>query len=1829
MKNMKYKANRLRDGIRLALALPLLGALAMTDAQAVINLTVVDHAGTEVPGFRYLVETDSTHPTTPGVRDVNALSLSFHNSDAPVLAEGQSAAGAAAIDSNRFQPNQRVFVSVLPYEGRSIGGAMATLDANGDATVEVTVENNPIPTAQISVYIFNDKFPINNAADGANEQGSAASCSGPEHFCPQEFTVQLLDSGGGYGAAGPGPISTDAFGNPLGTTYTGVVTDGTPEVATLGNGIIHPDENGLVVVKNLVPGKYGVNVIPPNGQGWVQTSTIEGTKTIDAWVQAANPAFFNEWGPTFYHVNTGFVREFTDSNVLTGGATVEGTIVNSHLTAPPFLANAIGAPFPGCRIGLNTVAGVGVYSGRCDANSHFNIPGVPDGSYQLVAWDDALDMIISFYNVDVVGGEVTIAQADATGNIPAPGWFHTSKHLIFNDVNENGFQDPGEVGLPNKTVNLRFRDGRVYQTSPTDSSGEAEFAEVFPFFHWLVAESDFARDKATGVTVVSDAGGDLPTVSTGGFPDFGVLTPQEQICKLVDALLTNCVLGAALINPNTGDNLSRTETGPVLLQAFDGFLGQTNAYQWGRKAYVGNQNGGISGIVFYSSTRAENDPSYGVGDPWEPGVARVQVALYADGDKNNLPIAGFPGVEDVNRDGDAVVDAPDGIIDDINGSGGVDRADVDNYPFGWADGGTMGPEDVDNHTDVIGDTFNKGDAITIVTTDAWDDSKPTGCQGPDFTIDPLNGGAPVTKDCYDGLRNYNQSRPGVFDGGYAIDEDENGTPLKPAKYIVEASPPKGFEIVKEEDVNVTLGDSFDPTPALLPPVCVGDAHTVPPYLSLHLDTDGVTPVVANPEAAPHAGEARPLCDLKQLDLQAKQNAVAEFHVFTKVPRSSRVAGNVFNDVLATIDTASPNAGEKANPAWIPVSFRDHTGKEVVRVNTDEWGAFNAQLPSTWTANAPLPSGFSPMMLNACVNDSGIVPNPNFNPGNGNNLPFLQDPNYDPTLATVCWTFQYMPGTTTYLDTPTVSKGSFAATRNFPVDCEQPTTTPMVASAEGVDGGPYVQVTGLGGLPARTAAQRTLTIKAVGSVQVPNPQYDGDGTPAKTIARNYGLGAVGSAPNQAFVRITDSTGAVIAQPNCTTAGAAASGSAATCAWLSNTNTVRVQFGPTFPVGAYDVMLHSQGGANGKWSPSGIKVTVGNIATPVPGGGAIHHVANGGQIQPVIDSAEPNDLILVSPGMYNEQLIMDKPLRLQGSGAPSTMLFAQKTDNNMTLNWRNRVQSAVDNGTVSLLPPLTGNVVNDFLNEELAGITVLGLNATPALGGFGNDATHPNARIDGFTITGADNGGGINVHGYADDLEISNNNLKANSGNAAGGIQIGRNGLINGNANTDASNDNIRIHNNLISQNGALGTGTAAAGGGIGLYNGANGYQVKENFICGNFAQGDGAGIAHEGRSLGTDLNASNVIEKNTVIFNQSLYFLGAYGGGISVSGADGIAGGLTQGSGPVVINANRIEGNQAGSGDGGGISLRFINGQDVTANVNNGYKINLTNNSIANNMAALAGGGIAMQDAVQVNIAHNTVTNNDSTASVPSAFGADLNLSERQPAGIASRVHSPGLDTLGSVATTFSTPLTLVNNIVWHNRAFQWTADQDNNGIADDPGFMPNIGAGDVAIYDDFGVLPLGSGNLNPTWSIVSNVVDDPGLNNMAPAAGSLFVRENVNGSRSGLPNTSIFTARVFDEAGAASITVDFGPLTLVDRTTPTLLRDYHLKAGANPAVNTANPNNPLASTNLLLSDYDAQLRPLPGTLVCALLPASCPDKGADERFLTGTTVNKGTGRILP
>ena len=459
-----------------------------------------------------------------------------------------------------------------------------------------------------------------------------------------QFSITLEDPAGLYGQQG-GPILQDAFGNQLGTTPTNCPT---ASVNTLGDGTLHPDPDGYLTIKNLAPGKYGVIVTPPlDTPAWVQVTTIEGTKVIDAWVMANEPPYFVEFGLPGPHVFMGFIKTDRMAGLADGGTAVTGTITDQHLSRSPDTTFYSGRPFPGCWIALNEaagqVAGLARYAAPCDGNSGFSIPSVPDGSYALKVWDTNLDVIIATLPLNVSGGQCNGGDCDL-GEVPVFNWFARLNTAIFNDTNQNGFWDVGEgpVGPEAGPVGIRWRNGAAYFAFPTDGEGMAPFDEVFPFFHWLVAEVGFTNKKATGATFVVDAGGPV-TTSNETFPDFGELTPQPQ-CDSVDSAGV-CV--GPIVNPNTNNNLSRTETGPVLTQAFQAFAGQTNVLWFGKAEYLDyvkptdstpldwtyvGENGGISGIVHYATTRAENDPRNAVGETWEPGIPRVQFALYADGD---------------------------------------------------------------------------------------------------------------------------------------------------------------------------------------------------------------------------------------------------------------------------------------------------------------------------------------------------------------------------------------------------------------------------------------------------------------------------------------------------------------------------------------------------------------------------------------------------------------------------------------------------------------------------------------------------------------------------------------------------------------------------------------------------------------------------------------------------------------------------------------------------------------------------------------------------------------------------------------------------------------------------------------------------------------------------------------------------------------------------------------------------------------------------------------------------------------------------------------------
>ncbi len=1722
--------------------------------------------------YRWLVEEDLMYhvPLLGGVpqSDNDTLSVSFQRSYMPLVATGcagsdtawQAQAQCASLpfsDPDGGAVNH-YYLSVVPRTGYQIGGAAFD---DGDTDVTVYVNQWPIPTAQITILVFEDNFPINNVPDLPGEDPA-----NPGNTDMSGFQIVVEDGGGRYGAAS-GIQSQDAFGHPLGTQYdvNGNVIGWQPLVTG-------PD--GVVVIKNLAPGKYGITAVPPAGMGWQQTSTIEGTKINDAWVKAAEPGFFAEFGPPGYHVFLGYIREF--NNIPAGGgATISGTVVNQHMSRPPDYTFYDGLCFGHTTpwVGLNDMAvgtGQGIYAAPTDGNCQFSIPNVPDGNYQLGVFDENLDLIFAFKGVTITDGQCNTPSGSCNlGEVPVFQWFHRQEWYVYNDINGNGVWDDGEPPINDQVLNLRWRDGTLYQTNVTDFEGAFAFDQVFPFFSWLVAEVDYGRFQATGLKVTVDNGGPINPADPSSYG--GLLTPQDQTNPPDPA----CADPSVCIE-TTKD---RIDLGPVLLAGFQGFLGQTNVFEWGKRHYPDGVNGGFTGVVYYDTTRAENDPRLAAAEPWEPGIPNVQINLY-----------------------------------DATGS----------------------------------------ELIATTTSDSWDDNTPTGCKwgngasGP-FHYDPDGPGPLGTDtDCYDGLRVFNQVRPAVFDGGFAFGPDVTCGELatgncdaytavgsdgkryfKPGDYVLEVVPPPGYELYNPENKNVDFGDERNPAPALVPPPCVGPDHAIPDYLTLYPDQQ---------IAAPFAGTSRPDCSRKLLTMSAGSNPAADFFLFTHVPIAAHAVGFILDDTQNEFDPNSPNFGEKYAPPFLPITIRDWTGRVIGQTLSDQYGVYNFLTPSTTSGNLPQPSGVSPNMLTACMNDPGDDPN---NP----------DPNWNQQYSTFCYTLQYMPGATTYLDTPVVPVAAYAGPDQFPLDCEYPDGTPRIYSVDvqgnGVGGGPYIATYG-GQNNARLAGTPSIVITSVGTMSVINPNYcnpaagacpAGSDTTNKLIARDFGFGN--------------------AQGSVTLVGGRANRDDATNALIAGkiTSWSDTQIVITFdgadsgfnlgPVGGRQLMITR--GDNGQATKVGVTVQVGlrqgaNVVQvgPPPAGAALDHT-----LQDAIDAAGRNDLLLVRPGQYNEMVVMWKPVQLQAWGEGSTIISAIKAPANKLDEWRTLVNALISSGSIDLLPGQevgTGTPEPITLwHEEGAGVLVLSRAS-------GRDSFNRNAgaRVDGFTIKSADTGGGIIVNGYADYLDVSNNRITNNNGFYGGGIRVGHPELTAEQPDgtfgyTDGDNDYVRVHHNQVVFNGGLG----GAGGGISMCTGSDSYQVTSNWVCGNFSISNGGGIGHIGKSDGSWILYPNVgpqsqrvwtlvdpplIADNTVIFNENFYQgLTVSGGGIFIGGGQPLtAGTLSPGAGNLRVIGNLIQGNSAGAGDGGGMRLAMVNGEDVAANPGNvaprngnegrfdprpWYAVDLYNNMIVDNSAGLAGGGISLQDAVEVRIRDNTIANNESLATAGEAFSVgNPNQSNPQPgAGVVSRSHSAALQAASAGVGTFSTPSVFAQNIIWQNRQFYFYVDSSSGcqpgntsctstfGLCPDPsGTLACPAPGTALVFDDLGVLGA-AGALTCTDCLTT-----PG-GWTAPAAGdpsALFVSEYFNGPRSsvlGLVQPEITTAieapAAFDEGGNF-IRARFGPLSLYqDATTDgdpgTLFGDYHIIPGS-AAHDSASGG--------LDDDFDGDVRPQGGGY----------DFGADE-----------------
>ena len=1767
--------------------------LGLASAQALTIRVKGPGADEYVTAYRYTIEEDTTFHVEPDVTGLTGdptLALAFHRSHAPVRQVGHSNAGGQ-VDFTP-EPGKRYYVSVMPDNasfgtsatGYTMSGFPIRPDAAG-AYPDVVVPVNALPfkTAQISVFVFEDNNPINGSADSPGVQ-EAPLCG---------WEVQLFEAGGTYGASG-GRVATDTFGNPLGTEYR-LNADGTPRyngdgslmVAKLGANQLWTDRNGVVRIKNLSPAKYTLYSIAPakmpsvercnfaNANGtpgnvpiwipteaqrtrtdqvvwdngfeiapaihgqdqskWHQTTTIEGTWGVDAWVKSGEPAFFKEFGPPGHHVWHGFVRRFKDTSPsgLSGPATVSGKVVSTHMSRPPGIRFETGAPMSACWVGLNEVAtGVGLgrtlYANSCsDAageEGRFSISGLKAGQrYQLAVWDEPLDNVIANFEF--------VMPADGSNldlvNVPVFSWFSNLQGKVFYDRDGSGFpidaDGNAKPGIPQSVVNIRFRDGSIYNSTVTDDEGYYEFAEVFPFFNWMVAETDFTRFKATGATIIADNGGAVVDAGAGQrgrradgkfeplWPD-GTLTPQPQP--------ENNGQPWRIFGGKNPDGTPVAPSSANLLQNFQGFLGQTNVIHWGKSEYNpadANDHGGITGVVHYASTRAEFDPKFATPENNEPGIPNVEIRLYRLNNQNLV----------------------------------INPAPVT---------GSSDPRDAALVAPALADARH---AVQLAATDSFDNAMPENCVDPlpyrDRTGLNFTTGTNQSR-CYDGMRIWNQVRDGVFDGGFGfvdycpagvgadglcrdaacpagslldaasgncltidasptvpagtvVEKVNTAVPLPPGRYMVEGIAPYGYEHQKEEDKNVDFGDLLVPGTLANPAECLGSRdealddngqpyfngttpNLVPEFLTLF---EGVEIPARFRDTDLGGGNyaRRPYCNKKLVVVAPGMNPFADFHMFTKTPVAGHIVGMILDDLANEFDPYSPSFGEKYAPPFMPISIRDYAGNEINRVYSDRYGTYNALVPSTFAFNVPLPSGVAPNMVNVCLNSPTMR-----DPATGAQV---IDPHYNPQYTQYCYTFQYLPGKTTYLDTPVLPIAAFAGPSQYALDVEQPDATPgikmVTGQVAGSDVGPWVPAGG-----------GTVRIMAMGDTRVNNPAYDQNdlGTPGvnaapKTILRDYGF------CNR------DSTGA------CTDSGTVFIGGsqipAANVSWGYDVLTVAV------PAGVSGTVEVQRG--NGRRSVRGVTLHAGTINMPTGrtrpitvGQGSGYDFAS---IQAAIDagSTVDGDLITVGPGVYEEAPIVWKRVRVQGYGAPATIVnAAMGADYVRQAAWRQKACDLVlrQGMAAALLPGqavpasmdacLTGDTVDNapllFASEEASGFFVLQKplagNARrmangPFVTGTNNAAPVLALQIDGFTVTGADTGGGIVANGNAIQLQISNNRIVGNQGLYNGGIRIGHADLDQADLPVDANNLLVNIHHNEILKNGNLAGDTAGGGGGISIYTGARGYRVAQNYIAGNFSTGDGGGMVHYGQSSNYAFlplaNLDNLLEQdnrsdvlgvysyastvsdNQFRFNQAFsQAKSVQGGGLAVIGIVDPAGtGIALGTGNLTILNNTFQGNLAGAGDGGGIALVGVNGSQDINPLNAGLpllwnRVDILNNLIVNNGAGVAGGGISLQDAANVNIVNNTIALNDSYATAARAFQGGVNPTQasncaqgqgspgclpiaesvlQNGAGIAAYGHSGGLlaqlATLGTPGKSrWFSDARVINSVVLGNRSFNWKID---------------------------------------------------------------------------------------------------------------------------------------------------------------------------------------------
>src|SRR5437870_2081409 len=422
--------------------------------------------------------------------------------------------------ANSFENANSCLSNPTPSCGHGMGGApIACVPAAGSvmctatsgafpATVKVLVQPNPFPPAKLSVFVFEDDFPLN----GEHDAGGGLLVLAPNEPGLGGFNITLFDDAGGTGDA-TGQMTYDMFNMPLSNGLAGTIDpntgldacpisgsnqnlgfDGTTSPTGITGTIVTCPKYeadgktlsplaGQAVIPNLMPGRYGVVATPgadriARGEEWLQTNTLDGQKAHDSFLRVGEPSFFQEYGPAGYHVSVGFanpaiinarkkyVCNGTDPNVTGGNCTnsVTAMVTTERMSRTPderlYSSGDNGSfAFTQCYVSLGDPDGEDFAFTKCDSNGQFTLSGLPDGDRRITIFDQWNDMLVDGLSTPVRLNHTVNGGAVDLGQIAMNQWQANIYTKSFLDLNNNGIQDANEPGLSLVSTNIRFRDG--------------------------------------------------------------------------------------------------------------------------------------------------------------------------------------------------------------------------------------------------------------------------------------------------------------------------------------------------------------------------------------------------------------------------------------------------------------------------------------------------------------------------------------------------------------------------------------------------------------------------------------------------------------------------------------------------------------------------------------------------------------------------------------------------------------------------------------------------------------------------------------------------------------------------------------------------------------------------------------------------------------------------------------------------------------------------------------------------------------------------------------------------------------------------------------------------------------------------------------------------------------------------------------------------------------------------------------------------------------------------------------------------------------------------